>query len=72
MFLSTLPQKAGLVHLAKYQETLSWRDLCSKTQFAAMNDASNVALGSMLSKKGAIRSRYPSMRPGWTETEMSL
>ena len=32
----------------------------------------HVCFGSMLSKKGAIRSRYPSMRPGWTETEMSL
>jgi hypothetical protein len=29
---------------AKYREARSWRDLCFKIQFAAMNDASNVAL----------------------------
>jgi hypothetical protein len=28
----------------KRRMSLSWRDLCSKTQFAAMNDTSNIAL----------------------------
>jgi ATP-dependent DNA ligase len=46
-------KRPAAVNLAKYRETLSWRDLYSKTQFAAMNDASNVALGSMLLKKSA-------------------
>src|SRR5947199_3310788 len=56
-------KRPAAVNLAKYRETLSWRGLYSKTQFAAMNDAYNVALGSFSSDRHGADARGMSASP---------